>query len=77
MQPRSGLAGVDEEECDRDVLAGGGDKRQRMEELVVAEHGGERVRPAPRVDDRAGRVGEPADTEQRDRRRIEPRGELR
>src|SRR5437588_8589896 len=46
-------------------------------ELVVAEHGWERVRSASRVDDRASGVGEPPDAEQCDRRRIESGGELR
>src|SRR5437879_4550365 len=74
--PRTRLAGAYDEERDRDVLAGYGDERQRMEELVVAEHGRKRVRPAPRVDNRARRIGESADTEQCDRRRIEPRSEI-
>src|SRR5438270_8398064 len=72
--PTKRLAGADDEERDRDVLAGHGDKRQRMEELVVAEHGWERVRSPSGVDDCASRVGEPADAEQCDRRRIESRG---
>src|SRR5262245_874373 len=74
---REPLTGADDEECDRDVLAGHGDERERMEELVIAEQGRERVRPAPHIDDRPGRVEEPSDAEQRDRRRIKTRGELR
>jgi hypothetical protein len=33
--PAPGLAGADDEEGERDVLAGDGDDRQRLEEFVV------------------------------------------
>src|SRR5439155_1755968 len=48
--PRS--SHLQHEKGDRDVLAGNGDDRERMEELVVAEDAGRRVRPLHRIDDR-------------------------
>ncbi len=41
---------------DRHVLAGGRDDDERMEELVVAEYGGDGIRRATRVHERAGRI---------------------
>lgn len=45
----------------RDLTFGGDrDIRERVEELVVAEHSRQRIGPAPRVDDRAGGMREAA-----------------
>ena len=53
------LAAREHPERDRDVLTRRGGDRAQMEELVVAEHGGTRVRAPQRVDDRADRVERP------------------
>ena len=62
------LADVDHEERDRDVLARDRDERQRVEDLVVPEDGGYRVRAPERIDERADRVREPTRGEERERR---------
>jgi inner membrane transporter RhtA len=53
---RKGLAARNDEEGDRGVVAGDSGDDQRMEELVVAEDGWHRIRPAQSVDHRPGRV---------------------
>jgi hypothetical protein len=58
------LVGADDEEGDRDVLAGDSDDGQCVEELVIAEHGRSRVWTSPRVDHRPGGIGESSDHEQ-------------
>lgn len=54
---RHGLgSGAQHEECNADVLAGDRGDHERVEELVVAKHGWERIGPAARVDHRPGRM---------------------
>src|SRR5690242_19111343 len=53
-------------ERDRRVLAGRGSEGQYVEELVVTEHGRERIRAAPRVYDRARRIEQAARHDQDD-----------
>src|SRR5439155_11774638 len=71
------LADLEDEERDRDVLAGDRNNGQRVKELVVAEHTWRRVGAAPRVDDGAGRVGQSSNDEQNHRRRVEAGHQLR
>ena len=49
-----------DEERDRRVLARDGRDHEHVEDLVEPEDGRARVGPAKRVDERAGRVQEPA-----------------
>ncbi len=46
------------EDDDRHVLTGDREDRQRVKELVVAEHGRHRIGAAPRVHNRARGVGD-------------------
>jgi hypothetical protein len=45
---------ANDEERDRRELTADGDDRERVEELVVQEHGRARIRAPERVDDRNG-----------------------
>jgi len=56
----AGSVDANDEERNRDVLAGESDERKGVEELVVAEDTRHGVGLAPGVDDRARRVGDAA-----------------
>src|SRR5918911_420450 len=69
-------ADVHNEERDCYVLTRDRENRERMEQLVVAEHVRNRVRPAPRVDDGTRGVAEPSGHEKDHTGRAQAHDEL-
>src|SRR5579862_1573884 len=74
---KSGSADPNDEEGDRNVLAGERDDRQCVEQFVVSEDLRERVWLSPRVDERACGVDEASCREQEDCRQPRAMRELR
>src|SRR5205807_1441838 len=71
------LVDADDEERDRDVMAGDRGDGQCVEELVIAEHRRQWIGAAPHVDEGAGGVGQSSNDDQDHRSWVQTCDQLR